>query len=335
MKLNQSGMSLAELLVALAIGSMTVLVAVGFLIYMIKNFSRFGQDPLLSLDAASASDYFTEEILNLGGLQIRPWTAFALEDDCNARANLPACNGSDRLTFAQLPAVPPVCTVDSLNGNTITLVRAVGDPCCVTNAWLNNQVMVVGAQGAASRFVSAVDTGTCQIQTQMGQLRGLTFEAEPVLTPAQWRDAALIPVIVSTYYLDNPNRSIRMWRDSNGNGTMQADESQIVFIDVIDLQAAIFFESVDSPPNFLDTGNNLDSWLFNSPAESLGVGGLLNAQASGLRMIDIRMIFGSQSQSPNRVMSLQAHNGPVRNQPDMSLKMAKARAAPRSIEIFQ
>jgi hypothetical protein len=99
-----TGFTLLELLVATTIAIIVVGAATMTILLLLRTLTRTGQSSTADAEAQLVHEFLATQLQGIGGGAVRPWMAFALENN--------AAGGSDVVHFADIPAdVPAAVTV--------------------------------------------------------------------------------------------------------------------------------------------------------------------------------------------------------------------------------
>ncbi|MGE3681045.1 MAG: prepilin-type N-terminal cleavage/methylation domain-containing protein [Bdellovibrionales bacterium] len=304
MRRSQEGFSLIELMIVVALSTVSVMAALAAYEMMFKM--NMKAQVLVSGrgDLNLILDTLTGEALNVGGGFVEAYMGVWVEDNCASRMDLPDCRGSDRLTLAWTrrpaagPGIPPLleCRVTSELSST-TFQMSIVPNCCVDNGWVNRQVLLTNMGWARSLHISAVDAITCQVTTREGLINQMNLQAG-----ATWAGGYMTQVEVRTYFVNKttsgsgPLNQLIVAEDLNRDPTLSADEFAIVASGIADFQIALGFDT-DNDGYIRDlsgTANSTqDELLYSARAvgmERLGRGGLRNATSDLLYSVHLGVV---------------------------------------------
>jgi hypothetical protein len=314
--------SLLEFAIALAIAGVVTAAAVSVTSDLMKSIKATTRRAELDQDARRLADFVVSTLQGVGGGPVRPWMAVWLEDandgnhsDCGVRGVIPLCEGgADRLTLAQVPPESVTCavvttTLDATHG---TLQAETDDAgaCCLDvfpNNFVGNPGNPSGSTSSPSEnrqailevngSYEAVQLGTrsdgCVIDvTRRGDFPGLTG---PNPT-SNYATGSVTIVNLSTIFLSPDDHHLMQWKDSNGDGTATADEVRILLPRVFDFQLALGYDVAPENGVVSETLGSDDEWCGNNANDALGFGGLLQAENTALRMVQVGLVVGSKVQ---------------------------------------
>lgn len=354
--MNRNGFTLVEVLIAVAIA--TVLIA-GAMTAHVSNLSFYKTSEgrvNLSQDGILLIDYLRNELMPAGGGSIRSWMGIWVEDNCAARAPLPPCNNSDRLTISTVTVPVQECPIiGQISANEIQVARSgVAGACCLQpqaataeSSYENHQIMLVLGDFYSQRFATnvTIDAVNCRLTYSAGQA-ALNDRPPPLLPgpiPYNWSNGTVTLVNVETFYLDTTTRLLKRWMNTNNDTTLDATEDVIVADRVFDMQFALGYDFNPADGNVVSSANGTgDEWLYNAApplvqdAMNAGVFVGPNWTRSSLLMVEAALIVGSDEaeggtpSGPRNIL-----NGPPRSLTGWMMMEEAARFAPRNAYVFQ
>lgn len=236
-RLRRRGFTLIEAAAAMAaIGVIALVATMLFSLYgtLIKR-ARV-QSQLVSR-SRGALEYVLDEARRAGGNGVDPARSVIVEDNCAARGEFPACNGSDRITVIQPLGGYGKCTVDADLGGERVRVRKVRDgllgpeECCLLqSAGFRRQVAFASAEGVVPAMLLE-DTADC------------TFGYRPILgdVPDSLTGATIVMSDVKTFYVEYGARDragrLLMHTELDGNIASIRGERLPLATGILDLQA--------------------------------------------------------------------------------------------------
>lgn len=308
-----TGLSLPELLVSLAVSMLVLSLAMQSLNQMTRHLVELERGGDASDEAKQLNEYLASALMATGGGPIRPWAALKVTDNY-------ADTGADRITFAELESHFTQCTIQSVSGAVVTLDKTAG--CCLTQSMLKRQVLLIS--GAAdnnahweNKRIDAVDLVNCRVTASAGFATALNVL--PASTTA-WAEGVLQVVTVHTLWVNTQAHFLMVDEDFDADGTL---DSRIVADRVLDLQAALGFDTSPWDWHMNDLGNTSDEWLYNASGDTFGLGdgqGLANATLEDLRMIRFGVIIGAPTGTARSYSPVQLLNGPPRSLPGWILR---------------
>jgi prepilin-type N-terminal cleavage/methylation domain-containing protein len=335
-ELNQKGLTLPEILIALAINSIVILAVVSVVSQAMLTGKSSENRQELATDFGLLQNYFAREIPNAGGMSLPAESAFMVENNCGARGSFPACAGSDRLTVAASDA-GPVCTIQSWDsaGLNATFPFDASNICClITTPILKQQVMFVNGFDYRQLWVQQVDTAACTAKFQLGPMGSLGPTGLYGNTPAayDWTSGVVIPVNINTFYLDTNT----FMRYSYKNPGANADEGEALTLAdrVIDFQAMLGYDFNPADGTVDDTGTTGDEWMYNKAGEGPGLGVFATLPKNSLRMIGVGWVLGTPAAGNTGAKTGSVLDGPVRSKAGWVLQTGTAKFGVRSIYVF-
>lgn len=341
MRVGQRGITLTELMVAMAIASVLVITVVTLHLSSLKSYYAAESSTALSQDTFLIGEFLRSEAIAAGGGSVRAWMALWVEDNCKSRNSLPECRGSDRMTVTKISLPEQECAITAqISSTEMRVANRTPMQCCLAPAvagaqsFLNRQVVLSLNGTYIQRAVSQVDLGACTVKLVPGQAEGGDYPGKTT----NWTGAVLSLVNVATYYMDSSSRSLNAWIDKNRDSVFTPDESSLLVDQVFDFQVTLGYDfmPVDGTVREDDKGFD-DEWLYNDPehVESFGLGyfkpPLLRRD---LAMVQIGVMLGVQrieaADSRQRLF-----NGPIREVDGWSFRSAFTKVAPRNTFIFQ
>lgn len=339
-----NGFTIVEMLIAMAIATFLIAGAMTAHVSNLGFYKTTETRSTLYQDSLLLIDFLRGELMQAGGGSIRAWMGIWVEDDCAARAPLPACGDSDRVTLTTLTIPMQECAITGQPAvNAIQVAFSAPGVCCLQpqaageSSFLNRHIMLTLGDYYTQAFATAVDLNTCRLTYSSGQ-------AAPNNMPppsASYSNGAVSLVSVQTLYLDTGARMLRRFSDVNNNGAIDGTESVIIADGVFDLQLALGYDFNVPDGNIAETADGLnDEWLYNAPTliEAFGLGYFVSPPLtrSALLTAQVSVILGSDqaeggvSAGPRRIL-----NGPPRSQSGWILMEESARLSPRNSYIFQ
>ena len=326
---SQSGLTLAELLIALAISSTVVLFTLSLTTDALLQSKRSDYSSELSYDFDLFTDYFSREIPNAGGQDIPAKAAYFTENDCVARDSFPDCNHSDRITLATSNQ-PATCSIVSYNASakTATLLSVAGICCLTGNSLANRQVLFSNGTSFAQHWVQSSNEATCEINFVDGPMSPNDhFDATFI-----WNGALVLPVDIVTFYVD-PTTDFFYKKTYDGTTALSGTAS-LVADRVVDFQVALGFDFKPNDGVLLDNADNQDEWLNNSPGESMSDTNFSAATVDTLKMVELSWILGSPS-ATSKPATATILDGPARTRNAWLFRTGAVKLAIKSTYLFQ
>lgn len=304
---SKTGLTLPELLVSLAISMLVLSLAMQSLNQMTRALVELERGGDASDEAKLLNEYLATALMATGGGPIRPWAALKVTDNYGG-------TGADRITFAELESHFTQSTILSVSGAVVTLDKTSG--CTLTQSMLKRQVLLIS--GAAddnahweSKRIDALDLVNCRVTTSPGF--GTVLNVLPASSTA-WAEGVLQVVIVHTLWVNPQAHLLMVDEDFDSDGVL---DSRIVADRVLDLQAALGFDTSPWDWHMSDLASTSDEWLYNAAGDTFGLGdgqGLGNAVLEDLRMIRFGVIIGAPTGTSRSYSPVQLLNGPPRSQ---------------------
>ncbi len=310
--LGRQGVTLIELMIAVAIMASVIQAASATYLHVYKNGRRATGKSSIEQSSHFLNTYFVHRLESIGGGTIRPWASLWVEDNAPARDNLPSGAGSDRISFVEADSVlAPTCAVISTTLPDILTFDSPSGACCLTPAYDNRQVILTRGAYYSQKFLTSVNPVSCTARISAGQATGI--DVPPATLPG-WVGAVAAPVSVSTLWLDMASYELHEFRDLDNDRVTDAGEDVILASNILDLQLALGLDA-NRDTRIADTRSHTDEWLYNvtHASEPIGAvgGGLRNALPSDLRMIAIGLVLGDRTNVPP-YNSHKILNGPSR-----------------------
>ena len=326
MKLNQSGYSLIEIMMAVGLSSFLLFIAMSQNVSITQSQFRYIRRSNLAQDALTITNYFGHEIGQIGGASVRPWMSAFLENNCNARGPFPACNGSDRLTLTASNVPAQECLITGLPLPGVLQINS-APTCCLDSSYLSKHFMLTSGNSYAQVFSTNVDTASCRLTFVNGQASA--NNSFPAFI--NWSGGTLTKVTVKTIYWDSIANQAKQFTDFNNNGVMDTGEMNILADQVLDLQFSLGLD-INGDGNLIDNGTNADNYLYNSAGEAYGAGVFLNATPSQLKMIKVAIVTGvpAGAGGPPTMHTVQILDGPARTLTQWDSRKAILKFAPRN-----
>lgn len=330
---TERGITLIEILISLAISSIVVVSLLGLVAMHVGMLNKNTARGQLGVDTMYMMDYFSRVIPSAGGEILPVWSAIYVENNCSARGPFPDCGGSDRISVTNISGTR-TCAITSSNVGRIYIDKSSGT-CCLKQLSVNKaQVLLIRVTSVGERFVSLADdspTG-CYIDVSDGP----TTPNDNVANTFDWSGGVLVPVTISTYYLDRTSRELNRFTFTNGGTSFDGHNSPMADR-VMDFQVALGFDFNPLDGAITDAGDNNDEYLYNWPSgtETLGTGFMTNATWSMLRMVAVGIMLGAPSTSPTSSSPMRLLDGPLVTQPTWLLESKISRYMVRSTRVFQ
>jgi hypothetical protein len=174
-------------------------------------------------------DYLVSNVQQLGGDNVRPWAAVAIDDDsCSSMTvgsvTVPACASSDRLHILMLGSEQQ-CEITNVTGSVVSTTPNAADPahsCIPTSRQGENLVLINGlGQWRSARCNNVTATaGTNQCTMAAGQSS---------FNPAGGVDASYIGGTIAvgkvfTYFLDQSTQTLMLLSDTDDDGSPELSE---------------------------------------------------------------------------------------------------------------
>ncbi|MBI1948240.1 MAG: prepilin-type N-terminal cleavage/methylation domain-containing protein [Deltaproteobacteria bacterium] len=296
----------------------------------------------LRSDAKLIGEYLAATVQGVGGDVVRPYMAALVENGsslppptergCRAIAGLPACDGSDRLTFMVQDQVRPVCTVLGNAGVNLQVDDSAG--CCLDNGpgFTGQQALVVGASGIAVSVFLNTRTGSCNINAPPGLGSGVL----PGTLASVGYPASLVVVSGRMIYVDRTTHALMMWIDATNPGAADADELTVLADNVWDLQLAPGYDALPQDGHVVDLDDGADEVLFNDttdPSFPGEAGPFVNVRDVDLRTLRMSFAVGTSAQfdTGNSVLLL---DGPTRSATGFYLEPTSVSVMMRNLNVF-
>lgn len=345
---DNGGFSLVEVLIAMGIATFIIVISTGVHISNLRYFRTTEGRTNIYQDAILISEFFRNELMAAGGGSVRGWMGLWVEDNCNARAPLPGCAGSDRVTISSVTVPLQECPITGqLGGGRVQVAFTSPGICCMQpqaadeKTYLDKNVMVTLGDYTAQYYVRAVNLQFCQADLVPGQAYGgSNLPPAPAVPPYNWTNGTMSMISVETFYWDSAANTLKRFIDKNNDGAPQSDEDVVVADNIFDLQFALGYDFNLADGNINETANGAsDEWLYNNPSavETYGAGYFVAPiTRSALQMVMFGVIVGY----PDTTLSLtntpiRSLNGPLRSRAGWILQEESSRLAPRNAFIFQ
>ena len=288
------GFTLVEVMIAVGISSILAVATMSLIAWGMESQNTTKMHAEMSADLLLMHDYFARVIPNGGGQSLGLWSSFWAENNCAAPDVFPDCNGSDRLSIinATTELSCRVVSWTTVGINTVFTLDASGG-CCLNTVPLNNsQVLMTNNGSFSQRYASLANPAACTVVLEPGPMAGHDFNATP--PTADWTNALITPVAVSTYYLNSATNEFFVANYRN-NGTGATDKEVLAMADqVLDFQISLGFDMNPTDGELLDSQDNTDEWLYNVAGESFGAGLFTENTRSTFKAITIGLIMAAR-----------------------------------------
>lgn len=158
---NESGFTLVELVIAMAIGLLVVVGSSQWVVETMKNFFFYRSQSTLSEGSTVIADSIYTDIQGSGGGSSYAWMAVGVENNCSVQGALPDCKGSDRLTFAHFNPELGECKATKSTGNGLEFDTTMG--CCLKAEMENDAFIAALGDNYFYGYVDRVDLGKWQM----------------------------------------------------------------------------------------------------------------------------------------------------------------------------
>jgi prepilin-type N-terminal cleavage/methylation domain-containing protein len=334
------GFSLIEMMISVAIVSSVFFLSFDQVIALNTLYKKVDAQVQSRMDASLVSEYLTRQVRQVGGGFVRPWMALVVENGCGARDGMPDCGGADRLSYAHLNRDRDNCRIISAQIPNRFNFDIAMTHCC--DASIESKQIIVSTGGAFGSFYVNdrhydVDTNQCWVDVLPGQLypfNAANAPTGPVGNFTDWSGADLAEVRTTTIYLDEANRALHAFTDTNNNRVIDTDEDILIADQVVDLQILRGFDRIPQDGSVENRNNDTDEWERNStsPNDRLGAAGLSAVTLADLRMIAIGVI--TEGRHYGQTNELEMFDGPTRTVPNAQLTTGQSRIYLRSTFIY-
>lgn len=344
------GYSLIETMIALAISLICVAASVSWFLFQNASMSvasaRVNADETVAFAAYEINRAWSQ----IGGGSVQPWAAVWVEDNstgCNARGPLPDCDGSDRVTLAELDTDIPECPLQGFSAASGALTSieiedySGGGPiptwvCCIKD-FAGRQIYVTDDSGnTMARYVTSVNSSTCTASTEPVRqaLSNLRYPASGAFPNLEF--GVISPVTISTYYLDRSTQQLWEWTDKNNDYAISTDEVRSVAAQIFDLQVALGYDA-NGDSVITDNKSATDEWLYNATGDALGAGMLATATPQKLREIGFSIAAGTKTSPSNSPTNsrFERWNGPARDLNGWQVYGRSRKVLPRNIRLVE
>ena len=341
--MNQRGFSLVEIFIAMGIATFLIAGAMTAHVSNLSYYKTTESRSTLYQDSLLLIDYLRAELMQAGGGSVRAWMGIWVEDNCGARAPLPACASSDRMTISTVSIPLQECAIiGQINPTRVQVAWNAPGVCCLDPlaagevTFLGRNVMLTLGDFYSQQFATIVDLPTCQMTTAAGQASG--NDRPPVVW--NWGNGAVTMMNVQTLYWDSTTNMLKRWINTNNDNVKNPTEDVIIADNVFDTQYALGYDFNLPDGNIVDTADGVnDEWLFNAPTvvEVFGLGVFAPPVVrSQLLSVQVGAIVGSNDSAAGVAMApKRSLNGPLRSQAGWMMMEEIARFSPRNSYIFQ
>lgn len=297
--LCQQGFSLAELAISMGL-TLAIALAISttttFLMrQVVKETGNFG----LTAEAKMVGLRLQRLVYGAGGGSIKPYQAIQVSNNVNAGFfGLPNGGSSDWLhviylqTDLGLNVLQQSISLGPLGYNGATGVIDIDKffGCPDIDAYLNSVVALVYKQTIRPVVITGSDKVNCRL-TSVPHKQGALFST---WVAENFIGGELVPIVVQTYYVDHVDHTLKSFIDADNDGIASAGELTTMIRSIWDLQIALGYDVKALDGVIEDSKNQLDEWLYNSPFDAIGVGGLVNFKPQRLKMVDIQVMIGHE-----------------------------------------
>lgn len=374
-KSASAGMTIVEMIIAMAISSILVVATLSTTMGSMQSAQRSSQRLSAAGDLLLMSNFLSREAPNAGGFGIPVSGAIWVENSdkdntCPGRPpgqafSEPCLDNTDRLTTVKALS-SKVCTVsDNSKFGKLTFAKnpaavAPDVVCCLSHlvnpnnaqTWaqrlVSSQVLLVKGDLYGERLVTAADENACTLTLADPGVGDISINDNVVDDPsapyaATWNGADVIPVEVSTFYLEQPQSQASGYQlvkyvYPNGN---PKPTKQVLADRVFDFQVALCFDYDPADGYCRDTGDNADEFVYNYPGEKFYYSGpgrklpFQNISTETLRMLAIGIVVGAPSGNSTQAQQAQILDGPARNIPHWNLESGVVKTGLRSTYTYQ
>jgi Tfp pilus assembly protein PilE len=340
---NDRGLTIAEIMIALAINAIIVLAVVTLVSNTMLSGKSSENRQELATDFGLLQNYFARTIPNAGGMSVPTDSTFWVEDNCSAKDGIfPDCKQGDRLTIVTSDE-GPTCTIvayDATTGAaTLSTVPSGGGPvCCMTSRPLiHNHVMFVNGYDYRQLWMVTADTVACTGTFSKGPMS----PNDNVDDTYAWAGGMVIPIHLDTFFWDEASSTFNRYVYDDAGSTRNSGSAQVLADRVLDFQVALGFDFQPADGVITDDGSTLDEWLYNAVGDDKtkipfvqNLPTYPGLQKNSLRMVAVGWIIGAPNGGVASANNLSVLNGPVRSKANYTLQAGVAKLGARSVYVF-
>jgi prepilin-type N-terminal cleavage/methylation domain-containing protein len=354
--MKRKAFSLIEVSVALAIAGIVIAVASTIVVQMNATLKDATIRMRADEEAKLLAEWFIFQVRGIGGDDLRPWEAVAVDNNCAAVGDLPACDGSDRVTVRLVDPDFGSCKLGGLNGvnfeggvldspplgNGDGILDKNDDTCCFdvfkgqpvgTAPWANRRAMLIGSD-RSTHVVSLFN------RTSSGG-DGCAMNLPGGLPPSIAADTSIVPggrLIMASekVFFRSPVTTANLvangfYEFSDGNGDNLFDPGELTFLtdNVFEFQVGLGYDH-DGNGRVVEDGTVTDEWRFNAGGDVLPAA----FRDDNLRQLSVGFIVGVPTTSDRPQPSVTLLDGPPRTVPRTHLRGTVTHATLRNVFLF-
>lgn len=325
------GFSMIELMFAIAIATITGLIATSSIISIKRTSDQTRDRALVDQELKMMTEFMVSNTQSIGGGAVRSWRAVRVEDNFEDK-------GSDRLLIGELNTAFPECNVTAVNGEAKIQINENADgTCCLTAAMAGQQGVLSSASLDRVMYgiITDVNTNKCELKLDENNnnvvLKSLTTANTQKV---DFLAGGVISVIKPRIFQHDALKNELTVTEINSENKLQ---TSVVADRVFDLQFALGYDINPVDGKITDSSSTEDEWTNNStdPEDLFGKGGLLGARDSDLRMISVGMIIGTPVKDDIQGQEVSIFNGDTKTSTDFQLRAATGRGMMRNLFLFQ
>jgi prepilin-type N-terminal cleavage/methylation domain-containing protein len=346
--------TLIEVAVTLAIAG--VIVAVASTVIVQLNTTLKMQTVRLQADeeAKLLAEWLVFQMRGLGGDDLRPWEAVFVENNCVAKGDMPACDGSDRLIVRVVDPDLSSCLLTGASGANLEatlmdspplgngdgLFNKLNDACCLdvfrgavvgTSPWLGRSAIVLDSTRVAhpvrlhQRTSSGGDGCAVNVPGALPPSLDRALVANGRLIMASQKVFFRAPATAGQLI----QGGLYEFTDIDLDNRFDSGELRLVADNVFDFQVALGYDH-DKDGRAVENGLANDEWRFNTAAETLPNPFVDDA----LRQLGVGIIVGVKVPQDVPQAPLRIFDGPTRSAPKTLLRGTIVRATLRNVFLF-
>lgn len=345
--------TLIEVAVTTAIAGVIVAVA-STMVVQIMGAVRIAQVRIQADEEAKLlGEWLVFQMRGLGGDELRPWQSIAVDNDCGAVGDLPACDGSDRITVTVVDPNFGSCRIGSAAGaNLISdlidspplgngdgLPSKADDTCCLDvfkgaatapSPWEGRQAQLIDGADDSKVFPLSLGNRTsangddCAINVP-GNLPAGATPAGGRLVIATQKTFFRSPVATAKLQAN----TLYEFVDRNFDNIIDDGELTLIADNVYDLQLSMGYDQ-DGNGRIDEDASASDEWQYNATTDPIPI----PFDDKKLRQLATGIVVGVPITDRNAVSEARLLDGPTRRIPGVHLRGTLTRATMRNIFLF-
>ena len=261
------GFTIIELACSLAIVSIIALVATSVYSSLLKSLTKTRMSAGLSQRAQSVVTFLSREAAVIGGADLPAQFALSVDNDsCVAVGAIPACDaGTDRLSWLEVDISVPAGIIAAITATSIT--GQSGAACSLSGFYANRFVALM--KGNAVALVDAGNFAGCDLS-----IACVPFGLNDCTNLDAFVGGTAMVVNRKALFQADHDLMLTFFNRPPLDIPAAMADPMIVSRSVFDFQVAVGLLPADQTQPLIESASGAgDSWIFNSPGETLSVAG--------------------------------------------------------------